>query len=58
MFLWKYPSDSEILELDLRQIYLGNYVNNPTIILNDDRKIITLKSQIKNLKEHIEKDLI
>ena len=26
MFLWKYPSDSEILELDLRQIYLGNYV--------------------------------
>ncbi len=26
MFLWKYPSDKEILKLGLRQIYLGNYV--------------------------------
>ena len=23
---WKYPSDKEILELNLRQIYLGNYI--------------------------------
>ena len=23
---WKYPSDSELLELDLRQIYLGHYI--------------------------------
>ena len=26
MNCWKYPSDSEILELGLRQIYLGNYI--------------------------------
>tara|TARA_B100001248_G_scaffold260676_1_gene249570 strand:- start:1808 stop:3853 length:2046 start_codon:yes stop_codon:yes gene_type:complete len=26
MNCWKYPSDNEILELGLRQIYLGNYI--------------------------------
>ena len=26
MTLWKYPSDQEMLDLDLRGIYLGNYV--------------------------------
>lgn len=26
MFIWKYPSDKEILDLNLRQIYLGNYI--------------------------------
>jgi len=27
MCLWKYPSDKQILELDLRGIFLGNYVH-------------------------------
>jgi imidazoleglycerol phosphate synthase cyclase subunit len=27
MCLWKYPSDQQILELDLRGIFLGNYVH-------------------------------
>ena len=57
--IWKYPSDEQILKLDLRGIFLGNYVPweaNRHIDLV--RKNMASKLARYRLKELIEKCLI
>ena len=44
MNIWKYPSDKDILDLDLRGIFLGNYVHWEA---NEHIKLVTEKYGFK-----------
>ena len=52
MIPWMYPSDSELYDLDLRQIYLGHYIPWES---NDHLKLVIEKYNFKVSKEPFER---
>ena len=56
---WKYPSDQEIIDLNLRQIYLGNYIpwesNNHLKLMIEK---YDFKVSNKSFEKNLRKDLI
>lgn len=52
MIPWMYPSDNDLLNLDLRQIYLGNYIPWES---NDHLKLVIEKYKFQTSKEPFER---